>query len=201
MDIQQQNRPYLEPIQEESEHEDEIRRSKTGEGEEDSQTHVGVETEDVMAEDKSAEEEEEEEEDDDALLRVLRPRRLSHSFSQESFLQKRSTSNHQEKTKNFSVSDLSTHAVGLSDEATPPGQPKLGNEKWSSSRKLRIKISKIRWHQPTPPKPSVQKKTNRKRHKASSLVKNLSKEELFPQWLMDLMVNIEEATTHQLVVE
>lgn len=69
-----------------------------------------------------------------------------------------------------------------------------------------FKVSKIRWQKHAPPKPSVQKKTpTQKRPKQAPLVvsvpKNVSKKEAFPQWLVDLMVNIEEAKTHQLVVE
>lgn len=69
--------PHLEPIQEESEQEDEIEESKTGGGkEEDCQTQVRVETKEVLKEDLS-----EEDEDDTAPLRVLRPRRLSRFLS------------------------------------------------------------------------------------------------------------------------
>lgn len=35
----------------------------------------------------------------------------------------------------------------------------------------------------------------------TNVLQNISKEEPFPAWLVDLMVNIEEAKTHQLVVE
>ncbi|XP_042285376.1 mitotic apparatus protein p62-like [Thunnus maccoyii] len=191
MDIHQQNRPRLEPIQEESEQEDETEGSRTGEDkgeEEDSQVQVGMETED----------ESEEDEDDDAPLRALRPRRLSRSLSHESFPQMQSTNNNPEEMENISVSDLSTFAMVLSDEATPPGKPRLEFKKRSSSGELRIKVSKIRRqnHKP-PPQQSVQKKTkNSKRNKKLSQV-----DEPFPEWLVELMVNIEEATTHQLVVE
>lgn len=126
-----EQRPHLEPIQEESEQEDEIGGSKTGEGEEeDFQIQVGVETKEVMTE---------ESEEDVALLRVLRPRRLSRS--QESVPQMQSTNNNQEETENFSMSDRSLRAVDLSDEATAPVQARLGNEKRSRSGELRIKVS------------------------------------------------------------
>lgn len=131
-----EQKPHLEPIQEESEHEDEIGGSKTGEGaEEDFQIQVGVETKEAMTEDES------EEDEDAALLRVLRPRRLSRSLRHESFPQMQSTNNHQEEMENFSVSDRSSRAVDLSDEATPPVQARLGNEKRSRSGELRIKVS------------------------------------------------------------
>lgn len=126
-----EQRPHLEPIQEESEQEDEIGGSETGEGEEeDFQIQVGVETKEAMTE---------ESEEDVALLRVLRPRRLSRS--QESVPQMQSTNNNQEETENFSVSDRSLRAVDLSDETTAPVQARLGNEKRSRSGELRIKVS------------------------------------------------------------
>lgn len=129
--------PHLEPIQEESEQEDEIEESKTGGvKEEDCQTQVRVEKKEVLKEDLS-----EEDEDDTAPLRVLRPRRLSRFLSQESFLQTQSTHNHQEELENFSVLDGSAHAVDLSDEATPPEQTRSGNEERSRSGQLRIKVS------------------------------------------------------------
>ena len=106
-----EQRPRLEPIQEESEQEDETEGSRTGEDkgeEEDSQVQVGMETED----------ESEEDEDDDAPLRALRPRRLSRSLSHESFPQMQSTNNNPEEMENISVSDLSTFAMVLSKEKT-----------------------------------------------------------------------------------
>ncbi len=131
-----EQRPHLEPIQEESEWEDEIGGSRTEEGEEeDFQIQVGVETKKAMTEGES------EEDEDGALLRVLRPRRLSRTLSRESFPQMRSTNIHQEEMKNFSVSDQSSRAVDLSDETTSPVQARLGNEKSSRSGELRIKVS------------------------------------------------------------
>ncbi|XP_030259511.1 histone H3.v1-like isoform X2 [Sparus aurata] len=168
MDLQQKNRPRLEPIQEESEQEDDVKRSKTGEREEeDFQIQAGVETKEVMAE-------ETEEEDEDDKLRVLRPSRRSRSLSSHSLSlpRRRSANNHQDELESFSVSD--SH-----DEATPPKQ-----------------IFKFRWQKHTTRKPLVRKKENRKRPKKESLVAKP-----FPEWLVDLMFNIEEATTHQLVVE
>ncbi|XP_023282971.1 uncharacterized protein LOC111670480 [Seriola lalandi dorsalis] len=196
MEIQQQNKLYLAAIQEESEQEDEIGGSKTGENEEYSRTQVGVDTEEVMTEDES------EEEEDDVPLRVLRPRRLSRSSSQESFVPMPPANNDQEETQNSSVSDTSSRTEDFRDEATTPGQPEVENGKQSSRRELAIKISKIRWQKHTPPKPSVKKRrTNETRRKEPSVVKNVSKADPLPPWLVDLMVNIEEATTHQLVVE
>ncbi|XP_037642903.1 rRNA-processing protein EBP2-like isoform X2 [Sebastes umbrosus] len=184
MELQQQNKIHLEPIREESEREDEKEGSETGEGEEEEEEDV--ETKEVMAEDKS-----EEDEDDDAPLRVLRPRRLSRSFSRESFPQIQSNHNHQEETANFGKTDWSSHSVDLNDGATPPRQTRLGYKKMSTSGELRIKVSKV---QMKAPKPSVQKKKNSKMDK-------MSLPKPFPEWLVDLMVNIEEATNHQLVVE
>lgn len=137
-----EKRPHLEPIQEESEQEDELEGSKTRESEdEDFQIQVGVETKTIMADDKS-----EEDEDDSALLRVLRPRRLSHSHSQDSIPQMQFTTNQQEKVENFSLSDWKSHTVGLSDEATPPKQARLRNNKRSTSDELRIKVGLSFWH-------------------------------------------------------
>ncbi|CAB1428785.1 unnamed protein product [Pleuronectes platessa] len=172
-----EQRPYLEPIQEESEQEDETGGSRTEDREEDFQSEVEME-EEVAQE----EEEEEEEDDDDVPLRVLRPRRLSLSLSTESFLQSPSADNHQGDLEKSSVSD----AVDLSDEAESSWQTNLGNEDQAIGRGLREK--KL----PTP-EPSVQKKTRKKKHKKSQC--------LFPPWVVELMVNIEEATTHRLVVE
>ncbi|KAG8014187.1 hypothetical protein GBF38_016533 [Nibea albiflora] len=146
-------RPHLEPIQEESEQEDEIEGSKTGEEED---LRVGVEAKEVMTADES--------EEDDDLLRVLRPRRIYRSHSQVSFPQVRPTIKRQRETDS-SVSEQSSHSVDLKGEETlQPVQARLGNEKRSVSDELRIK-------------------------------------EPFPEWLVDLMFNIEEATTHQLLVE
>ncbi|XP_035489419.2 nucleophosmin-like [Scophthalmus maximus] len=181
--------PHLEPIQEESEQEDDETggESPTGGGERDFQSQVGEETEEMMAEhddDDDDDDEEEEEEEEDVPLRVMRPRRLSRSLSQGSLLRTRSTSG----------SGRGTSAADLSDEAATP---KLGSAKQSRGRELTVKFpAKIRWQKGPPPKPSVEKmKTKRKRGEESSL------SEPFPQWLVELMVNIEEATTHPLVVE
>ncbi|XP_035026950.2 glutamic acid-rich protein isoform X2 [Hippoglossus stenolepis] len=183
MDVQQQNRPYLEPIQEESEQEDETEGSRTEDREEDFQSEVGVEMGEEVAQEEEEEEEEEEDDDDDVPLRVMRPRRLSRSLSKESFLQSRSADNHQGDLENSSVSD----AVDLSDEAKSSWQTNLGNEEQAIGRGLREKKLQA-------PEPSVQKKTKKKKHKEKSQC-------LFPPWVVELMVNIEEATTHRLVVE
>lgn len=97
-----------------------------------------METKEVMAADES----EEEEDDDDApVLRVMRPRRLSRSHSQESFPRMQPTNHHQEEVGSFCVSERSSHALDLSDEATPPKQAGSGNKKWSCSGGLRITVS------------------------------------------------------------
>ncbi|XP_062260697.1 histone H3.v1-like [Platichthys flesus] len=175
-----EQRPYLEPIQEESEQEDETGGSRTGDREEDFQSEVEMEEE--VAQEQEEEEVEEDDDDDDVPLRALRPRRLSRSLSTESFLQSPSADNHQGDLETSSVSD----AVDLSDEAKSSWQTNLGNEEQAHGRGLREK--KL----PTP-EPSVQKKTRKKKHKKSQC--------LFPPWVVELMVNIEEATTHRLVVE
>nr|XP_046265631.1 neurofilament medium polypeptide-like [Scatophagus argus] len=189
MDIQQQNRPYLETIQEESEQKDEIEESEKG----DFQIQVAVETKEVRAEDGS---EEDEDEDDSALLRVLRPRRASRSLRQKSFPRMQSTNSEQGERENFPESDQSSQSVHLSDGAKPTKQARSGNEKSSSSGELRVKISKIKWQKDPVAKSPVMRKTKKKSQRKESPV-----EEPFPEWLVNLMVNIEEATTHQLVVE
>ena len=121
-----EQRPRLEPIQEESEQEDNLKRSESGEREEeDFQVQAGVETEEVTAE-------ETEEEDEDEELRVLRPSRPSrHSLS---LRRRRSANDHREELERFFVSDSK-------DEATPPKQARLGHERRSSSSELRMKVS------------------------------------------------------------
>lgn len=131
----------LEPIQEESEQEDDIEESRPGEGEEeDIQIQVAEETKEVTAEDES-DEAEDADEDDAALLSVKRPRQRPRSLSQESLPKMPSTSDHHEEMDSFSVSDRSSHAVDFSDEASPPEQASLGNKKRSTSAELRIKVS------------------------------------------------------------
>ncbi|TKS79701.1 hypothetical protein D9C73_014069 [Collichthys lucidus] len=191
-------RPHLEPIQEESEQEDEIEGSTTGEEEEEEEYEkeeeeeedfqVGVKTKEVMTADES------EEDEDDVLLRVLRPRRMYPSRSQVSFPRMRSTNKHQ-KEIDSSVSEQSAHSVDLNGEdALRPVQARLGKEKRSVSDELRIKISRIKWKIRQAYKVPVQK-TTRKRQKKKF------PSEPFPKWLVDLMFNIEEAKTHQLLVE
>lgn len=141
-------RPRLEPIQEESEHEDEAELDKTGKQEDDHQFQVSMET-DTTEERKATDEEEdfqvqinmETEEDDDAPLRVLRPRRFSCSSNSESFSQMQSTNNDQEQMENSSVLDLSTFAETLCDVAMPPGKPRIEFQKGSSGGHQRIKVS------------------------------------------------------------
>lgn len=128
-------RPHLEPIQEESEQEDEIEGSKTGEEEEEEEEdfQVGVETKEVMTADES--------EEDEVLLRVLRPRRIYRPRSQVSFPRMQSTNKHQ-KEMDSSVSEQSSHSVYLNGEDTlRPVQARLGKEKRSVSDELRIKVS------------------------------------------------------------
>lgn len=67
-----------------------------------------------------------EEDEDDFALRVMRPRRLSRSRRRESFPQMQST-------------------VNDADEATPPKQARLRNDKRSASGKLRIKVGLRFW--------------------------------------------------------
>lgn len=121
-----EQRPGLEPIQEESELEDETEGNRTREGNEgDFPFQVGVEEEDALAEDDK--------DDDAAQLRVLRPGRLSRSLSQ--------FSNHpHEGTESFSVSDVSTLSFNLRGEATTPRQPKFTNVRRSNSSKVKIKV-------------------------------------------------------------
>ncbi|KAJ4937395.1 hypothetical protein JOQ06_001956 [Pogonophryne albipinna] len=178
-----EQRPRLETIEEDSWQEDETEGRKSGEEEEDFQ--IQVDTKEVMVDEESEEDE----------LRVLRPRRLSGSLPQASYLKNQSTNKDQEKMENSSDSDRSTQALDLCDEATTQQPKRFLNQKWSISKLLRIEVSKIKWPKHTPPKLSVQMKRTRKR------VKKVSKAQEFPKWLVDLMINIEEATTHQLVVE
>ncbi|MED6247895.1 hypothetical protein ATANTOWER_020556 [Ataeniobius toweri] len=173
----------LEPIQEESEQEDETierrqeEKEEEGAKEDKSALQVGVEAEEVLAED---------EREEDVLLRLLRPGRRSGSLRRESLIQIQ-LNKQKNETENSLVLDASTHATDVCEEATP--LPIFENER-SSSGKRRIKVSKIKGqkqiglHQP--------KKKKRLR---------CMEHEPFPQWLVNLMVNIEDATTHQLVVE
>ncbi|XP_034090527.1 uncharacterized protein LOC117558438 isoform X2 [Gymnodraco acuticeps] len=178
-------RPRLETIEEDSWQEDETEGSKSGEEEEDFQ--IQVDTKEVMVDEESEEDEDE--------LRVQRPRRLSGSLRQASYLQNQSTNKDPEEMENSSDLDRSTQALDLCDEATTQQPKRFLNQKWSMSKLLRIEVSKVKWPKHTPPKQSVQMKRTRKR------VKKVSKAQGFPKWLVDLMINIEEATTHQLVVE
>ncbi|KAF3699397.1 hypothetical protein EXN66_Car015084 [Channa argus] len=176
-------RPYLEPIQEESEQDDEISGSETGDGYQESLPfQIGVETQELMAED------EREEEDGSAL----RSRRLPRSLSRKNLLETQSSFIYQEETENFTVSDSTTNSVAVSKEATAPGSPRLVKLTWPSSGKPAVKV---RQQGQKSQRQSVQKKIKRERHKKESLA------EMFPRWLVDLMFNIDEATTHQLVVE
>ncbi|CAJ1072366.1 cilia- and flagella-associated protein 251-like isoform X1 [Xyrichtys novacula] len=186
--LMMEQRRRLETMLEESEPEEETEGEKTGEKEdEDVQKEGGFTSQEVMAE------EEGEEDEDAVMLRVMRPRRLSRSLSQTESLSKTlPSSNHQEDTTVFSESDQLS-SVNLTRDSTRSGsQARLGKGKRSSSSGLKKKVSKIRSSTFEEPK-SVQKKGNSKRKNKLS--------DPFPQWVVDLMVNIEEATTHQLVVE
>ncbi|KAK5615228.1 hypothetical protein CRENBAI_004162 [Crenichthys baileyi] len=135
----------LEPIQEESEQEDEAieRRQEEKEEEEEakedkSALQVGVEAEEVLAED--------EREEDDVLLRLLRPGRRSGSLRRESLIQIQ-LNKQKNETENSLVLDASTHATDVCEEAAP--LPIFENERRSSSGKRRIKVSKIKGQKQT----------------------------------------------------
>ena len=116
----------LEPIQEESEQEDE--ENRIGE-EEDFAFQMGVETEEILAE-------KDQEEEDDAPLRVLRPGRRSTSIREKCF--KIQSNNHLEKTEKSSMSDMRMHAADLSVKSTQI--PMLGNWRRSRSSNLQLKV-------------------------------------------------------------
>ncbi|XP_074544430.1 uncharacterized protein LOC141804081 [Halichoeres trimaculatus] len=210
MDIQRQRimtkqRWHLETMLEETEPEEETQKRETGEAEEgetEEEEDEDVQTEGVVEPQEAMAEEESEDEEDAHLLRVMRPRRQPQSLRlTESFSETPSSSHCQEETESFSESDPFS-SVGLSSVAATSGAAK----KMSVSRKLRVKVSKDRWEKYNSPvfivqKPPMQWKGGRKRTKKSFRNKNISELELFPQWLMDVMVNIEEAKTHQLVIE
>ncbi|KAK2822458.1 hypothetical protein Q5P01_022523 [Channa striata] len=181
-------RPYLEPIQEVSEQEDEISGSNTGEGDEESfQAEIGVETEELTTEDEGEGGEEEEEQEEEEGGSAFRSRLLPRSLSGKNVLQTPSTFSHQDQTESFTLSDSTTPSVAVGEKSTSPGPPRLEKLKWPSG--VKIKLQKQL-------KQSVQKKKKRESRKKESV-----SQEMFPRWLVDLMFNIEEATTHQLVVE
>ncbi|MEQ2187524.1 hypothetical protein GOODEAATRI_005577 [Goodea atripinnis] len=128
----------LEPIQEESEQEDETIERRQEEKEEEeakedkSALQVGVEAEEVVAED---------EREEDVLLRLLRPGRRSGSLRRESLIQIQ-LNKQKNETENSLVLDASTHATDVCEEAAP--LPIFENERRSSSGKRRIKVSKIK---------------------------------------------------------
>ncbi|XP_023191496.1 histone H3.v1-like [Xiphophorus maculatus] len=176
----------LEPIQEESEQEDETvgrkeEEEKEVEKEDELPFQVGVETEEALAEN--------EREEDDVPLMVRRPGRRSGSRKLESLIQIQFNEQTKE-TETSSVSDPSTHSTDLCEETAP--LPVLGYERRLSSRRLRLKVSKTMWQKCTK---SHQPK------KRKSLRSKEVQQEPFPQWLVNLMVDIDEATSHQLVVE
>ncbi|KAL6104623.1 uncharacterized protein ACO6RY_14305 [Pungitius sinensis] len=176
----------LEPIQEESEREDETTGSKTGEGEEQEEEEEETTTQE-FADDES-------EEDEDAPLRVMRPSRTYHSLSQQSFLHTQPSENDGEETVGLWESDQSTHLDPPGEESPPLQRTRLGVEKLSTSVQTeRIKVSKR--------KMNISDESAKKKKREVKKKKRSLDEERFPGWLVDLMVNIEEATTHQLVVE
>jgi len=122
-----EQRPHLDPIQEESEREDEFERSDTGEEEEEEKEENG----EVMAEDGS-----EEESEGCSLLRLLRPRRRSRLSEESSLVQ--STENNRQEEAELSESDGITHTPGgPSVDSTPPRQTRSGDE----LRLMKMKVS------------------------------------------------------------
>ncbi|XP_029930584.1 RNA polymerase II-associated factor 1 homolog [Myripristis murdjan] len=203
MEYQQQHRKQLETIQEEEEEEteqrDETEGSRHGEGDEDGlQTEVDEETEKIA---QGNGESEENGEELDTPLRVMRARRRS-SFDKSSSSQMPSALTDQEEMQaNFSVSDPSYSAEDLSDEASMLGhsltrEMRLERGGRGRRRHLGIKLFQARGGKRKQPRQSAQKKRGRTRKR-----KMPPAEEPFPEWLVDLMFNIEEATTHELVIE
>ncbi|XP_037537233.1 death domain-associated protein 6-like [Nematolebias whitei] len=141
MDTLQLTRLPLEPIEEESKQEDESEGADREE--ENLESQVDAETEEVVAENERGEEEEGENDDDGSFL-FLRPGRVSRSVSQKSFIQIQSDN---QVNENNSVSDLSARAPDLSDDDVP--LPKSAKEKRSSGEKLRLKVSKKYWKKQT----------------------------------------------------
>ncbi len=76
-------------------------------------------------------EESDEDEDDTSLLRVMRPRQLSRSLSEESFPQNSSINDYYEEMESFS----------LSERNSPPEQTSVGNKRRSISAVLRMRVS------------------------------------------------------------
>ncbi|XP_011485205.1 histone H3.v1 [Oryzias latipes] len=184
MDIQPQRRQPLEAIQEESEQEDEAESRRSSEKEY-HPLQVAAQAEEVLNEENKEEEEEEEEEedeedDDDEPLRVLRSRSRSR-LSRTSLIH---TQSRNDEVQNVSVADLSTKDIDVSRTS-----PQSDSRECISSRSFRLKASEISWEKLSEHTPSVKKK------------KHKFKDELFPPWVVNLMINIEEATSHQLVVE
>ncbi|XP_028988826.1 histone H3.v1-like [Betta splendens] len=175
MDMQHEMRQPLEPIQEESEQEDGSIKSNVGEEEEDN--FETPETEEVMAEDESEEEEEEEGNDG-----ALSSRQLSRSLGRKSFSQTQSAFNHWSEMRNITAPG----SADLTDEASSSWLPGHSHRKWRAEGFM------VRKQQH---KPLRQKNVRRRGSQRKPAP------EPFPQWVVDLMVNIEEATTHRLVVE
>lgn len=116
----QKKRQQLEPIQEETEQEDELDRSKTGKREDgDFPTRAGAETK--------------RNEDDEEELTVQRPRRPSRSHSRESLPPVQRMDNRREGMECLSLSE-----GNLADESTTP--KRVGKERRSTSGELSIKV-------------------------------------------------------------
>lgn len=174
-----EQRPPLEPIQEESEQEEE---NQTVE-QEDFQSRAVLETEEMMTEDESDEE-------DGAFI----SRKISRSLSQERFPQMQSTINHWKEMTHFTALDSDPYTLDLSDDAASPRAPRL-EQKWCRGGKLRGKVGgfaqfllkikltthaeqrrcncrfkspKIRHYKPL--QPPVKKKTKKERRKKKSVV-------------------------------
>ncbi|CAB1326344.1 unnamed protein product [Coregonus sp. 'balchen'] len=169
----------LEPIQEEEEEDEE---------------------EEVVVDDKGKDKEEKEEEE--SPLKVWRQSRQSRSLDQSSAAQV--------EIYSLSVPYPTTTQTtsNLGDEITTPGRGKQ-----TSRTRRRLSWSSSDEELPTPQGPQKkrgedgQKKIGaRRRRKVPTAVSINNKpvvmmDDPFPQWLVNLMHNIEEATTHELVVE
>lgn len=178
-----QKRPHLEPIQEESEVEDECETSETEEMEDkEFQSPVG------------------QEDDDEDELTGLQPKRVSRSHNQ-SFPQVQLNKSQQKETRQLSSSSRNIN--------TPP--------------KRSFNFHKLRWQKHAPPKASARRRTTTRRHQKDPDVSYAHEptqifilwlrksfflcwssppnKEPFPEWLANLMINIEEAKSHPLLVE
>lgn len=133
----------LEPIQEESEQEDETFRSRkkneeNEDKEEEEEKHelpaqLGVKTDEVLAA--------QEREEDDFPLRVLRPGRRSGSMRQESLIQIQ-FNEHKKQTETSLLLDVSAHPTNICEGA--PALPMFGKERLKSGKlKIKARLSKL----------------------------------------------------------